>query len=144
MKAEERKAGHSEVRNAVITWLAKQAPGEEFFYADVADELEYQHGSVSAVVNSLMRAAHPVLAPGAKRGWYKVIGKVAGPPAPIAAAQKKTREAVSRLENRTPATTPSLPAPPRDVELMEVLGLLQDGGKMLRDENGDLWHAERM
>ena len=138
MKKEEGRAGHSEVRNAVITWLAKQAPGEEFFYADVADELGYRAPSVSSVVNDLMRAVHPVLSPGSKRGWYKVIGKVAGPPAPIAKAQEKAREAIGR----SPVT--SLPAPPRDVELMEVLGLLQDGGKMLRDENGDLWHAERM
>jgi hypothetical protein len=136
MKMQDGRAGHSEVRNAVITWLAKQAPGEEFFYSEVASELGYQQTSVSAVMNSLMRAVHPVLSPGSRRGWYKVTGEVNGkvsPPPAIAQAQ-----AAAVIDAGRPA---SLPLPPRDVELMEVLGLLRDGSKLLRDENGDLWKA---
>jgi hypothetical protein len=135
MKMQEGRAGHSEVRNAVITWLARQTPGEEFFYSDVAEELGYQMTSVSAVMNSLMRAARPVLGPGSRRGWYKVTGEVTGPPPVIAKAQGAAVADAGR-----PA---SLPLPPRDVELMEVLGLLRDGSKLLRDENGDLWKADR-
>jgi hypothetical protein len=117
------KAPYGTVQRQVLTWVAKQAPGTEFNYADTAEELGMQKASVSGILRKMTRAGTPPpLSPGSFSGWYRVNG--AAP----------ARENVP------------LAAPVRDADnpIMEVIGKMQSGNLILRDEDRNLWEAQRM
>jgi hypothetical protein len=117
------KAPYGTVQRGVFEWIAKQVPGTEFNYADIAEELGLQKASVSGILRKMtQRGTPPPLSTGSFSGWYRVNG------------------AAPARENVSPA------APVRDTDnpLMEVVGKMQSGNLILRDEERNLWEAQRM
>jgi hypothetical protein len=116
------KRPYGAVQQPVLAWLARQAPGTEFYYGDTAEELGLEKPSVSAVLRSVIRSANPQLVPGLYSGWYRVTGT-----------------------GTAPRTEPNLPEN-RDAgnPIMEVIGKLQSGNLILRDEDKNIWEAQRM
>ena len=113
------------VTYAVAELVRAIPPGREFYYGDVAEELDVQLPTASGILLKMARAQKPVIERGSKSGWYR---KLAPPQA------------------REPG-----PAPYRELpkdrglvgQVMEVIGTTKNG-RLLRDEDGIIWQAERM
>jgi len=116
---------------AIRDWVAFQAPGLEFFYGDIADQLGIKRPTASAAFNKMMRD-DGLLLPGRYAGMYVIPGAAA--PVPVVPRVNGTvpeKEAAGRK-----------PPVPDTGELMVVVGTFQSGSKLLRDQGGRLWEAE--
>jgi hypothetical protein len=121
---------YGSVRGPVLGWLRKQAPGTEFYYGDVAEELGVGRPTVSQICRSLTRRGNPPpLTVGPFSGWYKVTGQTV----------PEGRETVVKVN--APALLPPANGQERIGERWEVLGSMRDGNVMLRSPDGMIWEA---
>lgn len=117
------RARYGTVLRPVSEWVSKQAPGTEFNYADVAEELGVPKASVSGILRKMAREGNPPrLSVGAFSGWYRVARNA--PQEPARAQLRPDRDAQNQI--------------------MEVVGTMQSGNLILRDEEKNLWEAQRM
>lgn len=117
---------YGEGKRIVREWVAAQAPGLEFHFKDAAGELSMNGQSVSGILNRLQQSDPLALERGRYQGMYRI---------PVARAPVTAQQEPEPVANGHHAPHPDTG------ELMVVVGTLQDGRKMLRDENGGLWTA---
>ena len=110
---------YGEITSTVIDWVRSQPPGTSFYYGDLADELEFQRPTVSAILTTNARQPDAIVARGPSSGWY-----------------------IANPRPNGHAAKPGKPAPAMDSgELMVVVGKRKDGSLLLRAEDGSLWNA---
>lgn len=109
------------VMKSVVHWVESQADDKEFWYGDAAEELGIRLASVSGILRKLVNEQDPKIMRSQRRGWY--------------------RKARYPVPGETPPSRQNLAAD--SGELMLVVGTTL-AGKMLRDDSGALWQAQRI
>lgn len=117
---------YGSVKQSVVELIGQVPEGSEFYYGDIADELGLQRPTVSGIVLSMARAASPVVVHGSRSGHYR---RVRPSPAP--------------QQEPEPAQQPPKRTSPIG-EVMEVVGIRQNGNLIIRGEDNSTWEASRM
>jgi hypothetical protein len=117
---------YGSVKQAVIELIGQVPEGSEFYYGDIADELNLQRPTVSGIVLAMARAANPVVVHGSRSGHYRRVRPSPGPRQEPELAQ--------------PEQGPSSPVG----EAMEVVGIRQNGNRILRGKDNSVWEATQM
>lgn len=154
-----------QTRMAIINWIEEQPAGEEFHYREIANELGLNTTTVSGGVNALVREHNPIIVRGDKTGWYRVTGwRREGHQLVLSGDGQTVQDTSLRLTPREVVQLEdALNASPQPVdwdrisklrnttavehdtpELMEVIGYLLNGDRLLRHEDGTIWEARPM
>lgn len=104
---------YGEAKRQILAYVEEMPVGKEFWYGDIADELDLPIGLVSTNLRKILTEDRAPVALGRLQGRY------------VRVEQESARP----------------PRGPEKGDLLEVVGLFKDGALMLSFDNGSLWKA---
>lgn len=104
---------YGEAKRRILAYVEEMPAGKEFWYGDIADELDLPLGLVGTNLRKIISDDNPPIATGRLQGRYL------------------------RVEQREDVP----PRGPQRGDLLEAVGTFKDGSLMLSFEDGSLWKA---
>lgn len=113
-----------ELQRRMLRWVMAQEAGLRFTIDDAAAAVQGNRGSVAGLLNRLSQRAEPPVVKTGAQGWYRIPGK--------------TEDPAPRHPERKAAADSAVG------QVMEVIAQMNGGTRLLRDEDGNAWKAERI